>query len=616
MFGQMTETTRQGRGMRRTVIARAMRVLAALVVLLSLMAPGGAALAQSEPAVATADIRPVAVTVFPTGARVRRAGTVSIAPGAGTLVIPDLPESIDRRSIRIEASGEQRLLLGPVDLKTRVVTLTTSPDGTTAPTDAERAQLEEALEAAEAERATIQTRIERAQTQRTLMRNLAQLPLQPVTQAGPSPATPGGATDPAATWGALFDLIGERLATADGAITTARAELRELEKRIEELQRRLSLSPPRQVRRLEVQVPITNFADAPVEAEVALTYQVRSASWSPLYEARLSVAGAGNGSDGELLLTRRAQISQRTGEDWANVALTLSTTIPSGRTAIPELTTLPVDFYEPPQIQPRSMRTRALSRSAAPTAGMAAIEPEVAGDAVEAVPALAAAPKLRRADVATARISSGAFQATYEISGETSVASDGQPKQVLIAETALPVALARRAVPSRDRTVYLAAVMTMPEELRILPGTIALFRDGVYVGQGRLPQLAGGAEHELGFGSDDRVTVTYDAQEDTRGETGTFTTSNTRYRRYAIGIENQHDRAVTVRVIDRLPVSRNEDITVTPLGAAKTPDVRQVERRPGVIAWDVDVAKGAKRDLDFGYQVSWPKDKEITLDRR
>ena len=50
--------------------------------------------------------------------------------------------------------------------------------------------------------------------------------------------------------------------------------------------------------------------------------------------------------------------------------------------------------------------------------------------------------------------------------------------------------------------------MTMARGTPILPGQVSLFRDGTFVGNGRLPLLSPGEEHELGFGVDDAVRVT------------------------------------------------------------------------------------------------------------
>ena len=64
--------------------------------------------------------------------------------------------------------------------------------------------------------------------------------------------------------------------------------------------------------------------------EVRLSYQVRGPGWQPGYRAALDPAGPG------VKLERLALVAQDTGEDWQDVALTLSTGQP-GRATQAEL---------------------------------------------------------------------------------------------------------------------------------------------------------------------------------------------------------------------------------------------------------------------------------------
>ena len=90
--------------------------------------------------------------------------------------------------------------------------------------------------------------------------------------------------------------------------------------------------------------------------------------------------------------------------------------------------------------------------------------------------------------------------------------------------------------------------MTMARGTPILPGQVSLFRDATFVGNGRLPLLAPGEEHELGFGVDDAVRVRHAIAEEKRGETGIITSSKTDTRSYRITVKNLHERPIPVTV--------------------------------------------------------------------
>src|SRR5690606_12828546 len=97
------------------------------------------------------------------------------------------------------------------------------------------------------------------------------------------------------------------------------------------------------------------------------------------------------------------------------------------------------------------------------------------------------------------------FAATFSVPGRTTVENTGEMKRVVIDEMELEPTLLVRAVPKRQERAFLYAKMVLPKASVFLPGEVSLFRDQTFVGTGRLPQLAGGDEHELGFRSEEHT---------------------------------------------------------------------------------------------------------------
>ncbi len=84
--------------------------------------------------------------------------------------------------------------------------------------------------------------------------------------------------------------------------------------------------------------------------ELEVIYTVYGAQWEPLYDARvqLLVPDSPDGLlEGKLQLSYLAKITQNTGEDWNDVALTLSTAQPNLGTLPPKLEPLYVDVSRP-----------------------------------------------------------------------------------------------------------------------------------------------------------------------------------------------------------------------------------------------------------------------------
>jgi uncharacterized protein (TIGR02231 family) len=215
------------------------------------------------------------------------------------------------------------------------------------------------------------------------------------------------------------------------------------------------------------------------------------------------------------------------------------------------------------------------------------------------------------ADEARAKVEVQAFQAIYGIAGRVTVPDTGETKRVQIDTMELDPALAVRAVPRRDEKAYLYAKVTVARGTPLLPGSVSLVRDATFVGNGRLPLLAPGEQHELGFGVDDAVRVRYAIAEEKRGETGIISSSKTDTRSYRITAKNLHPRPIALTVLDQIPVSLNADIKIDLIGKS-VPSRRDVDDKRGVLAWDATLAPDEERAVEFGYRATWPAGKNVT----
>ena len=147
----------------------------------------------------------------------------------------------------------------------------------------------------------------------------------------------------------------------------------------------------------------------------------------------------------------------------------------------------------------------------------------------------------------------------------------------------------------------------------MLPGTVALFRDGTFVGNGLLPVLSPGEEHELGFGVDDSVRVRYAVVEDKRGQAGLISSTKTDTRNFRVTVTNLHERPVTLTMFDQIPASQNQDIKVERTGEA--PSIENFEDKSGVLVWNAELAAQEEKVFEYGYRVSWPAAKSVEYSR-
>ncbi len=531
------------------------------------------------------------VIVFPQGAEVRRVTKVKIPAGTHTLIIPDLPAQAQAASIRVEGKATGRLEIGSVDSRSLSV-----PRGDAEAAASARRRIEAEIEKMRDERAGIVAEQQAGEAQRTYLTNLLQLPNRPAPAAGAAAGE---------DWGKVLDLVAKQLAPVNKAIIEAGIRVREVDRRIRDAEGRLRAEAPAAETRVEVKVDVA--AAQPVEAEITIRYQVSGASWQPVYDARLATGT--KAAAPRIAITRRAIVQQRTGEAWSNVAMALSTTRPSAGTSAPDLRPLTVD-YPPDRPPPQAAMPAPMTRSA-PVAG--AVMDEMSNFRGRADNAVANA-KEEVAVTQQAQVEAGAFQAVYTILGRQTVEPNGDPRRLQIDESELETTLTVRAVPRVDERAFLYAKLTVPRATPWLPGQVSLFRDGTFVGNGRVPQLAPGQDHELGFGPDDRIRVKASTIDEKRAESGIISSTKTETKNYRMTLKSLHERPIAFVVHDQIPVSNNQEIKVE-LIAKPQPTKRDIEDKRGVLAWEDKLAPDEEKTIDLGWRLSWPAAKSIMYGR-
>ncbi len=532
-----------------------------------------------------------AVTVFPRGAEVARIARVKLGAGSYQLLFRDIPATAIGRSVRVEGQATGRLQIGSVD--TRVLYV---PRADAQQQASKRRELEKQIEALKDERQTYKSEVAIGEAQKRFATNLVKLPVSGAASGG------RGQTVVQEDWSELSSLIVGQITAAEKALNAARIKIREVDRKIKDLRKKMSQLPPRVRRRMEVKVTVV--AAQALEADLTVRYQVRGARWRAHYDGRLSTGT--RGQPPTLAITRRAAITQRTGEAWNNIKLSLSTTRATAGTSAPNLGSLKVDYPPPaPKLGTNKYSTRGFADQRRAEKAPAPAKPQ-------ALEARAKRKATKRTAVSgrLASVQKSRFQVVYAVPGRVTIPATGQAKRVAITSTKITPKLSVRAVPRRQMRAYLYLSMKVPKGEPFLPGRIALFRDGTFIGNGHLPQLAGGEKHELGFGVDTAVQIKFAVLKEKRGESGLISSSHTDERNFRITIKNLRDRAIAYKIFDHVPVSLNEEIRVNTT-FKPAPTKRNFENRQGVMVWEKTLKPGGEQGIEIGYTLTWPSGKTI-----
>jgi len=201
---------------------------------------------------------------------------------------------------------------------------------------------QKALEAAEAEVSRLE------QVQARLVKEAQELgalrPSFPVQKKGEPPRTA-----PVDAMLGLADFVDRELETRNGRLRKLEQELTDARNEAQLRRRRLheaSTTNRTERARLSRSAVVMLSAEHSQALELAVEYQVPGARWVPSYELRLDKSMNGGG------LKMRASVAQHTGEDWINVALSLSTAQLDRRTDLPELRAMKIGRSQPPPPRP------------------------------------------------------------------------------------------------------------------------------------------------------------------------------------------------------------------------------------------------------------------------
>ncbi len=521
------------------------------------------------------------VTVFPVGATIVRTADVALPVGPSTIIIDDLPAGIEPDSLKVEGAGSSNFAIASVE--TRYVSAGDAKNP-------EREALLREIREIEDRIAAVNDRIQALDGRRRFLERLID-----VTPEGLGKGLAEGGSS-IEQWAEAATAIGEGLAAV--AEETRRAEIgRRIHEEALDVKRRALATLPAASDHFAVRVSVS--ADAAAGGTLMISYRTPYANWVPSYDAQLSI-GEG-GKDPSLAIVRRAEVSQATGENWEDVALTLSTARTLGGTAAPTLDTNIVTAWDAKAYAPPmpAAESTAVARPAP--------SPELAD-------LIAGAPQQQAASHVEAAANFGDFRAEFIVPGAVSVATGEGARSMRIASTVVPARIEVKTIPMISDAAYLHAAFVPPEGAPFLPGKVALFRDGVFVGNGSVPLGRAGRELNLGFGMDDLVRVTRAALERTSGEQGILSKNRTESRSFRITVDNLHSFPVAITVLDRMPVAEDEKIQVSRISGATSPTAENVEDRRGVLAWNYTYEPGETREIIHGYQLSWPSDMQVFVD--
>ncbi|WP_157994806.1 DUF4139 domain-containing protein [Paracoccus tegillarcae] len=507
-------------------------------------------------------------TVYPDGASVTRIVEFSAPAGQHQLVIPDMPAGTDPAALRIKAED---VTLGSVELQSA----RNLPDHATQPPaiTAAQASLREAHDAVrqfDRSQQALATRAEalrqRAQITRDLLQGDSRLPADEIPET-------------VERMGALIEDLLAQADEQDHQIAMREPDRQPLLEAIDRAEAELAALREDSSNH-ETLILTVEATGQP--AQIAITGFTNAAGWQPDYELRLDRQAD------SLTMQRGVTVWQSSGEDWSDVQLTLSTARPQSRT----------DPTHVPSWMPRFGRPDA-------TEDMVMAEEFSAADAQRGANLeMAAAP------IGAAKMSRMGITVVYDYPGRVTVRDQADSLRLTLDEKQLTPDVMAEAAPRYDDSAYLIAESVNATGEPILPGAVTLYADGALVGRSQIGLVADGDKLRFGFGPIDGLRAEIRLPEEIAGEDGFIRRSNTMHETATLIVENLTDEEWPLRVVDRIPVSRQEDLRIE-WSAEPEPTATDPDGRRGVLYWESPIAPGQTQEIVLTTDLRWPDDNEL-----
>jgi uncharacterized protein (TIGR02231 family) len=527
-----------------------------------------------------------AVTVYTDRALVTRSGTIQLTGTETTLVMPNLPITLDSESVRMSGKGS-------IPVKLQGVTV--EHEYTTEPVAARVAELTADIERLETEKRRTQSQIDSLDLQSDFIKGLREK-----TEASFSRGLARQEIAISDTLD-LLGFIGSKHIEYAHAKEDFRQQQEQLQKQLSALcNERDRLQHPQSKESYQLNIAIEPSGVG--EFHLDVTYVVGCAYWNPLYDLRVQT------EQKNLQLSYLAEITQTTGEDWSNVSLTLSTAKPGLGTIPPKLDPWYIDVIQPKKYEYDMMFQERARYASEPVAAMAAAP--VSGGASRKL-SQAEAEEIEdpefQAEAEIAVISQQGGVVTFQLGGGGNIPSDGNPHKATILYDNFPCQFAYVTMPHLVSFAYLQAqVKSRADSATLLAGKANIFRDDTFVGTTHLEHIAPGQEFKLNLGVDEGIQLERELVE--RQVDKKFMGGNRRITyAYRILITNLLNKNLQLELNDRIPHSRNEQIKVKL--TKSTPQIQLGEL--GRLQWMLDLPARGKVDVFYQFTIEHPTNLRI-----
>lgn len=325
------------------------------------------------------------------------------------------------------------------------------------------------------------------------------------------------------------------------------------------------------------------LADHETNLNLGVSYIVSDAGWIPSYDLRTESVKK------PLEMVYKGKIYQKTGQDWKNIKLFVSTYRPSYNQDRPILSPLYVAEYTPYNSQME-------------IAGYKSKKEISAANAYQMREDIAAKPS----QIPVATVSDSQMNVIYELNYNQTIVSQEKEQYVILDKKQVDATYKYHTVPKLNNQVFLMAFVKNWQNLNLINGEANIYFEDNYIGKTNITSNYVKDEFPISLGVDERITVKRIKLEDKTSQKA-MNSNKWETESYQISIRNNTKENIELEIFDQLPISENSKILVKTINlGGGIPD-----EKTGSILWNKNIGSGSSEKITFSYEVKYPKDMQI-----
>jgi uncharacterized protein (TIGR02231 family) len=411
------------------------------------------------------------------------------------------------------------------------------------------------------------------------------------------------------TYASVVDFIAKKLREIARGRRAVQAERDKLTPAVEASKHRLD--DLRGLTQLEeTNVLVTLQGTAPADAELQLTYLLPGATWEAAHEFRAS-----DGDASKVEVTSFAVVTQASGEDWDHAELTFSTQSSTAAVRIPELEALTLGDT-PARSQISETRSASFKRAEAAFEGQNRLWNKRAHD--ESSRSFEESyetnfESLRVTQSKTVQIFQSLQQrgttTQFKARSTTNVRADGRSVRVPIGQAQLKAKKAIVAAPEQSLNAAQTLAMLNDSGQSILPGSVAIYQSGAFLGMTDLDFVADGEDFTLFLSVADQLKLSRVL--DKKRSALLRKQRSQMQLAFVVTVENLSSKPMSLELSDRVPVSEDKEIVVS--GVKISPTAKPDSK--GILRFSLSLQPKEKRKLEIQYQIEYPPSLVVEMKR-